>query len=144
MTEMHVFRAAVYIFACLHNQVGIICITVLYQVSTGNKASNSYTQCFESPKTIWYLHPATHPPFSSQAQAAIESFGVPPRMYAITAKNSVSGGINITRPDSMVRINNCTVKDNAGQCRGETVLRKSVQDFGLALRVPNSSAECLR
>ena len=50
-----------------------------------------------------------------QVQAAIESVGVPPRMYSLSVRDSASGGINVTGPDSLVGINNCTVSGNAGQ-----------------------------
>ncbi|KAF0308456.1 Protein bark beetle [Amphibalanus amphitrite] len=58
------------------------------------------------------LHAGMGP--NKEAQAAIESVGVPPRMYSLTVRDSVSGGINVTQPDSLVAINNCTVSDNAG------------------------------
>ena len=49
-----------------------------------------------------------------QAHAAIESVGVPPQMYGVAVQHSAYGGINITEPDSLVQINNCTVQQNAG------------------------------
>ena len=44
--------------------------------------------------------------------------GVPPRMYGVAVRRSVYGGINITAPDSLVIINNCTVEENAGATGG--------------------------
>ncbi|KAF0300654.1 Protein bark beetle [Amphibalanus amphitrite] len=53
-----------------------------------------------------------------QAHAAIESIGVPPRLYGVTVRRSAYGGINITSPDSLVIVNNCTVEENAGKSDG--------------------------
>lgn len=61
--------------------------------------------------------------------SAIDVEGVPPQMESISVLHGAFTGINVTKPDAPVIINNCTVQNNRGNFKFSIILINCIKYY---------------